>query len=214
MRYYPETGPKISIVPNGVDTDVFNPENRRSDRKKLQKAFHIPHKYGIVLFVATNFYLKGLDIAVDTLSKMDDVAMVVVGGDNPKPYMEQAKRLGMADRIHYAGFQSSLAQYYRSADVLFYPTRYDPFANVCLEAMSCGTPVVTTEWNGVSDLLVCGFGGHVVSPADPDAMAHAVQLILDQGEHQRMAAREIAVKNNQNNHVSKVVDIYKQMEPF
>jgi len=64
--------------------------------------------------------------------------------------------------VEFVGEVSNVETYYRMADIFVLPTRYDPFANVCLEALACGTPVITTENNGASELITESVDGYVI----------------------------------------------------
>ena len=211
-QYYPETAEKLQLIPNGVDTTAFHPGRRELDRKELVDRLNIPASAAIVLFVASNFYLKGLDMALDMLSCMPQTVLVVLGNDDPGPYRSKARELGIADRLHFEGRRDKTAPYYRAADALIHPTRYDPFANVCLEALACGTPVVTTDRNGVADLIGEQRGGKVVAlSGGGEALAQALQELFDQGDAQQRAARKVALQNDRSLHVSRVIDLYRQV---
>jgi len=212
QQFYPKVSEKLHLIPNGVDTKIFHTENREFDRKKLVNQLGIPVSYKIFLFVASNFYLKGLDIALEVLAQMPQTALIVAGGDESRPYQSRARELGAADRLFFVGQQEKTAPFYRAADVFFHPTRYDPFANVCLEALSCGTPILTTERNGVADLIENRIGGRVVPvSADRAVMVQALQDLGDQGDAQRMAARKIALQHDRSVHVSNVIALYQHV---
>ena len=209
---YPSASARIRVIPNGVDTSAFRPEGRDADRSLLFSRLRISTTPAILLCAATNFRLKGLDTAVEMLAGLPGAHLVVAGGDDPGPFREQAGRLGVGDRIHFLGTVPDLAPLYRAADVLVHLTRYDPFANVCLEALACGTPVVTTERNGASDILTEALGA-VVSAEDPDRARSEVQRLLGAGPTGREEARAIAVGNDHRRHVAQVEELYVSLQP-
>jgi UDP-glucose:(heptosyl)LPS alpha-1,3-glucosyltransferase len=208
-RYYPSASPMVSIIPNGVDVDLFRPEGREGDRQRLVGEVGAGADAPLLLFVATNFPLKGLGLAVEALARLPTCHLAVVGGDAPGPFRELASRLGVSERLHFLGERRDMGRYYRGADVLVHPTRYDPFANVCLEAAACGTPVVTTAANGASDLLRHGRGGVVVGE-DGQELAAAVGTALGWGEAGREAARTLALGNDWKGHVEAVEGVYRR----
>lgn len=210
-KQYPRMTARLATVPNGVDAVHFHPEGRSRDREALTDGLAMDGKSRVMLLVATNFHLKGLDTAIGVLSHIENAVLVVVGGDDPAPYVPLAHQAGVADRVHFIGMRKDMAPLYRAADLLIHPTRYDPFANVCLEACACGTPVVTTVYNGFSDLLQDQRGG-VVMPPDIDH-AHAARLSMDllqKGRPGREAARSVALENDIEMHVTAIEKLYRE----
>ena len=83
------------------------------------------------------------------------------------------------------------------------PTTYDPFSNVCLEALSCGLPVITTEHNGAAELISQGKNGYTIKETgDPEALAHSITQLLskevraDMGRHARATAQKFTIEKN------------------
>jgi UDP-glucose:(heptosyl)LPS alpha-1,3-glucosyltransferase len=210
-KQYPRMTAGLEIVPNGVDAVHFHPEGRTRDREALINRLAIDRQARVILLVATNFHLKGLDTAIQILSHIESAVLVVVGGDDPAPYVSLAHQAGVADRIHFIGLHKDMAPLFRAADLLIHPTRYDPFANVCLEACACGTPVVTTVTNGFSDLLQDQRGG-VVMPADIDhaGMAELMMELLQKGRQGRESARAVALDNDIKMHVATIENLYRK----
>ena len=209
--FYPGSASRIRVIPNGVDTARFSPEGRDGDRRALFDRLQIPSASPALLFVGTNFPLKGLDVAVDALAHLPAAHLIVAGGDHPGPFESRAGAAGMAGRVHFLGAVRDPAPLYRAADILLHPTRYDPFANVCLEAWACGTPFVTTDGNGASDLLEGEKGGIAVPvSAGPEAFGAAVKSILGRGEECHSEARSLALAHDQARHLEQVLAVYAQ----
>jgi UDP-glucose:(heptosyl)LPS alpha-1,3-glucosyltransferase len=208
-RYYPDAAAKVRIIPNGVDTGFFRPEDRITDRERTAARLGVPRGAPVLLFAATNFSLKGLSLAIEVLAKLPEAHLLVAGGDNPGPYRSQATGSGVGDRVHFLGAVEDLRGLYRTADVLLHPTRYDPFANVCLEAMACGTPVVTSDRNGASDLFAENRGGEAIpiSQGAP-AFVAAVQRFLALGDRARSETRLVALRCDQSRHLDAVLSLY------
>jgi UDP-glucose:(heptosyl)LPS alpha-1,3-glucosyltransferase len=211
-RIYPATAGITHVMVNGVDVTEFGAEGREQDARALRAQMAVPDGSAVLLFVAMNFWLKGLDVAVSVLPVLAAAHLVVVGAGRASPFRVLARKLGVETRLHFAGRQASLAPWYRGADVLLHPTRYDPFANVCLEAAACGTPVVTTDSDGAADLFRDGAAGIVVrSPATADAVADAACVLLARGASARAAARSLAERHTQEAHVSAVEGLYREL---
>jgi UDP-glucose:(heptosyl)LPS alpha-1,3-glucosyltransferase len=210
-KQYPRMTARLETVPNGVDAVHFHPAGRSRDREALTYRLAMDRTARVMLLVATNFHLKGLDTAIGILSHMENAVLVVVGGDDPAPYVSLARQAGVADRIHFMGLQKDMAPLYRAADLLMHPTRYDPFANVCLEACACGTPVVTTVSNGFSDLLQDRRGGVVMPPDMDQAQGAGLSMdLLQRGPQGREAARALALENDLEMHVMAIEHLYRE----
>jgi UDP-glucose:(heptosyl)LPS alpha-1,3-glucosyltransferase len=211
-RFYPAAGPKVRIIPNGVDTASFEPEGRDSDRAGLRERLGLPRDASVLLFMGTNFQRKGLDLAVDALAHLPEAHLVVGGGDSPGPFAAQAAASGVGDRVHFIGFQEDRPPVYRAADIFVLPTRYDAFANVCLESLACGTPVVTSDHNGVATIL-CGSTAGEESPlsAGGAGIAASVKSLLERGSALREEARGLALRYDQERHVAAVESLYQEI---
>ncbi len=209
-RWYPAAVPLVRILPNGVDTEAFDPDGRQGDRRAWEQALGIPASASVLLFVGTNFHLKGLDLALAALPRLRKSHLLVVGGDRADGFERVAGQLGVADRVHFLGVSSRLDALYRAADALVHPTRYDPFANVCLEALACGTPVVTTDRNGVADLLTGGRTGRVVPRAEgAEGLAEAVEAVLAGGAEARGECAALAREHDLASHLDAMEAVYQ-----
>jgi len=102
-----------------------------------------------------------------------------VGKGRPGPYRRLARQIGVDDGVRFEGHRADVEHCYAGADLFVLPTRYDPFANTCLEAMACGLPVLTTTANGAAELIRDGVNGCILE-APPTALtfADAVQNLL------------------------------------
>lgn len=108
-------------------------------------------------------------------------ARLILLGEGPlRPAIEsEARRLGICDRLHLAGFVPNPADWIAHADALLLTSRYEGFGNVLAEALACGTPVVSTDCpHGPSEILEAGAHGCLVPPNDPDALARALATDL------------------------------------
>ncbi len=213
-RYYPSVEDRIRVIPNGVDTRSFHPDGRERDRVALGTRIGVEAGEPLLLLVATNFRLKGLEKAVGLLVRLGAGHLVVVGGDEPGPYRAIAARQGVGARLHFLGSTTEMAPLYRSADLLVHPTAYDPFANACLEALACGTPVLTSDRNGAGDVLVAGKAGTVLPLDDPpESWASAAEELLARQPEVRAEAREVALRCSLTRHVEAVDALYGECGP-
>ncbi|MES2997362.1 MAG: glycosyltransferase family 4 protein [Verrucomicrobiota bacterium] len=157
---HPYPADRIHVIYNGVDLEKFRPVARPSGRDD-----------GAVdlLFVGQDFKRKGLGPLIEALVIVKErgcaFRLRVIGRDRPAAYRKLAARLGLTDRVIFEGPSGSIQNAYQSADLFVFPSLYDPFANVCLEALACGLPVLTTDTNGSSEVIEEDGDGYVVAGA-------------------------------------------------
>jgi UDP-glucose:(heptosyl)LPS alpha-1,3-glucosyltransferase len=170
VRHYGFPEERIHVVYNGVDVERFKP--RPGERRG---------EHFILLFVGSGFERKGLRFCVQALAQLPaPFKLRVVGKGNPVPYQRLAQRLGVAERLEFLGANLDTASVYPQADLLVHPAIYEPFANVCLEAMACGLPVVTSRISGTAEVIEHGRNGAVVERPEKIAeLARAIQLFQD-----------------------------------
>jgi len=170
VRLFGFPADRISVVLNGVDCQRFRPLGVPAARSDVR-----------LLFVGTGFERKGLRFCIEALAQLPVACRLqVVGKGDPHPHLRRAAQLGVADRVEFLGTTVDLTKAYPAADLLVHPAIYEPFANVCLEALACGLPVVTSRVNGASEVLTHGRDGAIVEdPADVRELADAIRLFLD-----------------------------------
>lgn len=183
---------RLPVVYNGIDPSVFNLSVRALGRETRQ-AFAIPEAVPLFLFLGSGFERKGLATVLSALP--DEAWLLVVGKDKRTGhYRRLAESLGIAGRVRFAGPQKEVTRFYAAADAFVFPTVYEPFGNVVLEAMACGLPVLTTPDCGGAELVRDGGNGFVLPGTDPDPWRDAMGRLMDAGKAAAMgrAAAETA----------------------
>jgi UDP-glucose:(heptosyl)LPS alpha-1,3-glucosyltransferase len=196
---------RIAVIYNGVDTERFRP--RAAARRLALRAALDLAGARVALFAGDGFARKGLDRAIEALAKAPRVVLLVAGGGAPERYREQARRLGVADRVRFLGRRADLAELHAVADLFVLPTRYDAFSNACLEAMASGIPVATTRENGAAELIVPGVNGLLI---EDDEVGPAYAWLED-GERLGAlgrAARDTAEHHTWERHADAVLALY------
>jgi glycosyltransferase involved in cell wall biosynthesis len=173
---------KIRVVANGVD-QRFRPGDRRQARLRLA----LPPEDFIVLFVGMLVPIKGLDVLIEALAKIEGAKPVVLlVGDGPlrSDLERQAADRGLVDHLRLVGRQSSeeIPIWMAAADVLVLPSRSEGRPNVVLEAQACGLPVVATAVGGTPELVRDGKTGLLVESDDAQALAQAIERLRQDGE--------------------------------
>jgi glycosyltransferase involved in cell wall biosynthesis len=180
---------RISVHRTGVDLDLFRPVDRAAAKAALGVA-------GPLLVAAGALIArKGQDIVIDALAALPRATLLLVGdGPNRGALEAQARRLGVADRVRFLGSRphADLPALLAAADVMVLPTASEGLANVWVEALACGTPVVTADVGGAREVIDRPEAGRLVA-RDPDAVASAIgSLLADPPD--RTAVREAAQK--------------------
>ncbi|MEY3211545.1 MAG: hypothetical protein RIT28_2026, partial [Pseudomonadota bacterium] len=171
---------RVSVVPNGVDTERFRPDPQR--RAQLRAEWGVGE--GPVLgFLGTGFARKGLEEAA-AVARGLGLPLVAIGHDSQLPRWR--RRL---PEVRFLGPSSAPERLLPGLDVLILPTRYEPYGNVCVEAMACGVVPVTTPFNGATEVFpVEGLVGEGV-----DGLIAATRRAIHGGEALRLACRERAL---------------------
>lgn len=216
MEYYHVPSEAIAVIHNGVDLSLFNIDGRKESSGRVRKRFGIGDEDILLIFASTNFHLKGLEYLIRGMARIDmpDLKLLVVGGDDEGPYEMLAGSLGIGDRVVFAGKGKDMKEFYQSGDAFAYPTLYDPFANVCLEAMACGLPVITSKVNGVSDIITDGVDGLLLNdPSDDLEIADKIKSLLDYGKRVDMGerAQNLSRRYGMERHIEKVISLYEEI---
>ncbi len=206
-EYYNYPAERIHVIYNGVDLERFQPAPAARNDGSLQ-----------LLFVGQDFKRKGLAAVIDALALVRDAGVTptlrVIGRDDPSPYRARAGRLGLSGHVTFEGPSRDIHAAYQTADLFVFPTLYDPFANVCLEALACGLPVLTTTTNGSSEILNEGLDGYVVDGGAAGLAARLAEKITgfcklpaDQRGEMRVHARVKAGRFTTRANAQAVVDL-------
>jgi D-inositol-3-phosphate glycosyltransferase len=176
---------RISVVPCGVDLDLFTPEGDAEPTGRPRR----------IMTVGRLVPRKGVDTVIEALrilTTLDrtDVELTIVGGSKSvetaasdpevKRLLDLAESLGIGDRVRLRGQvdPSQMPAVLRSADIVVCTPWYEPFGIVPLEAMATGLPVVASSVGGLIDTVVHGRTGLLVPPRDAEATAVAISDLL------------------------------------
>jgi D-inositol-3-phosphate glycosyltransferase len=182
-QFYNANPEKISIVPCGVNMELFQPVAQSLARQKLGLTDE-----KILLFIGRLDPLKGADrllAAIPYLKDFKGIKLVLIGGDESSrseinKMREQCTELGISDKVIFKGTvkQTELPDYYSAADVCVVPSYYESFGLVALEALACGTPVVAADIGDVKNIIKPGKTGYVIRTNTPQNLADGISRML------------------------------------
>jgi len=208
---------RVKVVGNGVDTTRFSPV----DRVKAREALGVPADAAVLLSVGGLVERKGfhrvLDCLPELLRRHDKLVYLIVGGPGPegdfsKHLHAQTAGLGVGERVRFLGpmASSALPVPLSAADVFVLATSYEGWANVFLEAMACGLPVVTTDVGGNAEVVCDPRLGIVVPFGDSAALLQAVDDALSR-PWDRDAIRKHAEANDWDRAVDVLTAEFEQL---
>ncbi len=205
---------RFSIVGNGVDLERFS----RADRGEARRRLGIAADAKVLIGVGNLIDLKGFHRVIPLLPSLrrrfPGLVYLIVGGatsqgDNSERLRSLAREHGVEDVVRLCGRQpqEELRWFYSAADVFALATAYEGWANVFLEAMSCGLPVVTTRVGGNAEVVASPAVGSLVEFWDAQGFADAVADAFSR-EWDRQAIRDYAAANAWDRRVDQLVALF------
>jgi glycosyltransferase involved in cell wall biosynthesis len=184
---------RIVVIPNGVDLKQFE---LPPDRDRIHRELGVPLSAPLVAVVSRLNCLKGIDHFLEAAAivspRFADARFVIIGEPNPSDrlYLDKltalAERLGIRDRVVFAGMRSDVPSVLGCAAVSVMPSLNEALSNVVLESMAAGAPVVATNVGGTPEAIDDGVTGLLVPPGDSASLAAAIARLLEDRE---LAAR-------------------------
>lgn len=187
---------KAMTILNGVDADLMKPDPEA--RARLRAQYQIGPEEPVFCFVGSEWGRKHLDMAIDAVAKCPGAKLFIIGKEQDRqPYLRQAKALQCEERLIFAGFTRHVEQFYAASDYFLFPSCYETFGLVALEAMAAKLVVFSTRLYGTEDYIQNGVNGFLFEPGEQDKLNEQVAYALahpDQMARVREAARETALK--------------------
>ncbi|MCB1493544.1 MAG: glycosyltransferase [Rhodobiaceae bacterium] len=202
---------QVVCIPNGVESD---------DRDRSEAAARLRREHGagarvIIGMIARLHPQKAhedLLAAFARLASEVDACLWLVG-DGPlrNALVAQAERLGISDRVYFAGDQDNARDWLAAIDLFVHPTHFEGLPMAVLEAMVTGKPVIASDVDGLQGLITSGVDGWLVPPGDVDALAAAMSHALDHPDEAATVARAGADRARTAFSPERVVEAYDQL---
>jgi glycosyltransferase involved in cell wall biosynthesis len=184
---------KIHTLHNATDTCYFNPDHRRgSSAAAVRRQFGIPQDAPLAGITARLTPWKGQRELIGGAAKLHkshpNLHILIVGapdGTEQADYEALARAGGIADRVHFAGFQKDVRSLLEAFDLFVHPSYEEPFGLAITEAMAMRKPVIASASGGVPEIITHGEDGWLIEPRSTDAVAAAIATLLDNPERRR-----------------------------
>ena len=172
---------KINVVPNGININNFN---------GIERDYEFRRQYAmdnekIILYVGRLVYEKGVQNLISAMPKIlngyNDSKLVIVGkGGMYDELKNQANAMGIANKVYFTGYLNSkqVQKMYKCADVAVFPSTYEPFGIVALEAMLAGVPAVVSDVGGLDEIINHGIDGMKSYAGNSNSIADSVLTLL------------------------------------
>lgn len=199
----------IAVIPNPIDIE-------RIERLQGEKVSHPWLSGSIPVIVSAGRLNKQKDFptlirAFSLVRQKMEARLIIIGEGEERPNLERLVReLGMASCVDMPGFARNPYPYIKRADLYVMSSFYEGFPNALVEAMACGTPVVSTACPGPDEIITDGVTGYLVPVSDVDRMAQAIERVLGNKEVAGRLAEAAGRYVNQY-HVSRVVSMYEKV---
>ena len=208
---------KIRVIYNGVDLERFSPAHQDLFRKERRSELGLGDDEVLFFLLAHNLRLKNAATLIRSAGLLagrnERLRVVIAGNDRAEPYRRLASKAGAGGVVSFLGLVDPV-QYYASADVCVLPTWYDPCSLFTLEALASGLPVITTKYNGASELMIEGTHGYILDdPGNPAALAAKMAALLDSQTRSKMstAARQLALAHSFERQTADFIGLYREI---
>lgn len=205
VQYAKIQSERISVISNGVDLNEFYP------RAVNREDFDLDIGTTYALFAGDlKSKRKNLDSVLHAMTEVDNVNLLVLGYTEKSDYPNIANKLGIGNRVHFLGYRKDVAEIMSLADLFVFPSKYEPFSLVILEAMASGLPIITSSRCGAVELFSDNSAVVIEDPEDIVTLINVLRELVSNKERLKMMAliaREDAQKNSWENMSYKYLQI-------
>jgi len=184
---------KIHIIPNCVKVENYSISINRAEFRSEMGFF--PQDF-VIGSVGRLHKQKGQDILLKAIALLPqkDIHLLLIGeGEEIANLRHLSKKLGLEDRVHFSGYRCDVPRILKILDLYVQPSRYEGMPNSLMEAMSSACPIVASSVDGISELILDGVHGWLVTPEDIQSLAETIQRITQnpsEANRRAIAAQE------------------------
>ncbi len=205
---------KIEVIYNGISLEK---PNFQISYTHVKKEYLIQKENGekIFLYVGSGFKRKGVEEFLTILSKLRfrNFKAFIVGKEKKIGYYQKlTKELNLESKVIFTGPRSDVKDFYTISDIFLFPTRYEPFSNVVLEAMNYSNVVITTKQNGASEILDSNYT--MASSVDYSIVEKIDDLLVNQDKIDKIKLMNLQIVKNFTieKNVEKTLEVIKEIK--
>ena len=172
---------KINVIPNGINLNNFSGIERDYDFRRQ----YARDEEKIILYMGRLVYEKGIQHLISAMPKIlnayNDAKLIIAGkGGMIDELKAQAESMGLANKVYFTGYLNSkqVQKMYKCADIAVFPSTYEPFGIVALEAMLAGVPTVVSDVGGLNEIIEHGIDGMKSYAGNPNSIADSILALL------------------------------------
>ncbi len=204
---------EIIIIRNGVNLQRFQPPTRE-EKENLKLQLNVKSNFTFV-YISSNFLLKGLEYLLEATRLLNSknflFSLLIAGTGSEDYFQEKAKRYKL-NNVRFLGKRKDVETVYKAGDFFVYPTLFDASANVILEALASGLPVISSTYAGTHELIIPGKNGFLINhPEKPEEIAKAMELALKLPKERLHEMSKYARETAENYPAEKVFHEYEQV---
>ena len=172
-HYYATPAERFHMLPPGIAADRRAPANAADIRAAFRAEFKLADDDLLLMQIGSDFPRKGLDRSLAAMAALPEALrrrtrLIALGADDPKPFLQQAETLGIADQVSIPGGRDDVPRFLLGGDLLLHPARHENTGTVLLEALVAGLPLIATATCGYAHYIEQAQAGRVI----PEPFAH------------------------------------------
>jgi len=186
LQTHPVRKKQVELFHLGIDTGRFKPDAHI--RGKVRKEFSIPQD-ALVIGIAGRLqrakgYLEFLEMAARLSRYHDDAYFMLIGGvsrgedEEERLIRKKAEDVRLGNRLIFTGFRKNIENMLQALDIFVFPSHAEAYGLVVLEAMAVGLPVVSSNCDGILDIVINGETGELVPPKDVPQLVDRVEALI------------------------------------
>ncbi|NLM37307.1 MAG: glycosyltransferase family 4 protein [Firmicutes bacterium] len=220
QRIFQVPANKMRVIPNGVYPELFRPP--AGDARAIRRQYAADDEQ-VVFYVGRLVFEKGLDLLLEAARKVlahrEKVKFIIAGkGPHAGHLHHRARQTGLYHKFYFTGYVDDLTRnaLFSTADVAVFPSLYEPFGIVALEAMAAGTPVVVADTGGLGEVVQHGKNGLKAFPNNPESLADNILWVLTHPEEaaalRDQARRDLETEYNWGKIAEQTIDLYREVQ--
>ena len=217
QKIYATPDARFHQLPPAVGAGYFAPEDYAARKRSFRNKLGLTPEKKLLLMVGSGFRIKGVDRALQAMALLpqhllEQAELMILGKDNQRPFERLARKLNLADKVHFMGGRDDAAEFMFAADLLLHPAYRESAGMVLVEAIAARLPLLVTDTCGYSFHVQDSGAGRVhASPFDVQRFSREMRQMLETDpEPWQLAADEYAATTDLGGLAQKAVDIFEQ----